>query len=118
MDSHKTGFRPIRVKVNLHFITFSLFEKEVPLVTTEKGILALDFYFIPLLQFTTVFFRGCYHARIKPVPFCALFCGASPSMSCSLFPPVRLPPQKAWSGPGVGVTGRSGIIPFVGAGVL
>lgn len=116
MDSHKTGFRPIKVKVN--FITFSLFEKEVPLVTTEKGILALDFYFIPLLQFTTVFFRGCYHAHIKPVPFCALFCGVSPSMSCSPFPPVRLPPKKAWSGPGIGVTEKSGIIPFVGAGVL
>lgn len=80
MDSHKTGFRPIRVQVNLHFIPFSLFEKEVPLVTTEKGILALDFDFIPLLQFTTVFFRGCYHARIKLVPFCALFCEVSPSM--------------------------------------
>lgn len=47
VDSHKTGFRPIWVKVNI--ITFSLFEKEVPLVTvTEEEILALDFYFIPL----------------------------------------------------------------------
>lgn len=68
INSHKTGFRPIWVKVNLDFVTFSPSTKKV--VATEERILALDlFYSIAAVHICVLQgARSCSHKA------CALLC--------------------------------------------